>query len=200
MRSVSFIFLSVALLASARAQSPTRLEAPAAPPVTGGEITIDELQGMIISGTSVFSGHTRWSGDNIVRPMQMNKRWRLQILPGGSIRGTLDETGRIGNEPYTAHYANSSIINHTDMKPDVTGPRAVVWTFEGNTLTGLRVYERGASISKIVLSRIGSSLRCTQIGSFIKEVGAGNPTHKAYRLGGHRELIGMKQISFDVPH
>jgi len=82
------------------------------------------------------------------------------------------------------------------MTPEAIGARAAVVTLEGNTLIFLRVFEKGGRIVKIMLNRIGSGLGCSAAGSYVQEVGAGNPKAKAPKvMGGHYELIGMKQTS-----
>lgn len=196
MRCVIFMLLSVALLVSAGAQAPADREAPTGPPVIGQAITIEDLRGVLISVAISYAGRTRWSGDNVVRPIQFGWRIKAQIRSAGNIDWSNDTSTRIGNDKwYPMHYSFSDMIGRPNTKPEIAGAPAVVWTFEDNTLTLLRVFEKGGRVTKITVSRVGSSLNCTATSSFVNEAGAGNPTIKAPILGGYREYIGMNQTS-----
>jgi len=193
MRLLHPISLAV-FLVSARAQS---FAQPQPPSGSGQEITIDNLQGTIISAVIEYSGRVRWSGDNIVRPLRHNWRLKMQIDQGGSFKSTADTESWVAGRKFTEHFPSQlGSIGRPNTKPERIGARAAVMTLEGNTLTLLRVFERGGRIVKIMLSRIGSGFGCTATGTYVQEIGAGNPKAKAPRaLGGHYELIGMKQTS-----
>jgi len=200
MRVLLSLLMFVAVLVSARAQSPAQPQPSPDPQGTSEEIGIDDLQSTIITFDIGFTGHTRWSGDNIVRPMQFKQRFKVYIGPGGSISWTTDENGRVSGSWYSGpelHLSYSALIGRTDTKPEKFGKRAIVWTLEGNILTYLRVFERGGKIVKIMLSRSDSSLGCAVTSAYLQEVGVGNPMIKAGRQkqGGYREYIGMKQTS-----
>jgi len=198
MRAVLSLVLSVAVLVSARAQSPARPETPSSTPGSFEEITIDNLQGVKISITIAYIGRTRWSSDNIVRTIQYSWRSKAQIGSAGAIEWTNDTSVRIGNDKwYPWHNSFSDIIGRPNAKPELSrdGARAVIWAFEDNILTLLRVFEKGGRITKLMFRRVGSNLDCTVTSSFLNEGGAGNPTIKAPIQGGYREYIGMKQTS-----
>ena len=198
MRAVLSLLLSVAVLVCARAQSPVDLVTPSGPPPgTGQEITIDDLRGIIINITVMYSGRIRWSVDNIVRTHRLHQKIRAQIGPGGSIRWTVRLDSWADGKPFVySPDVRSGIIGRSDTGPTSTGARAAVWTFDRNTLTLLRVFERGGRILRIAFDRIGSGLNCTATGSFLQELGAGNPKFRdPSGKGGYHELIGMKQTS-----
>ena len=138
MRCVIFMLVSVALLVSALAQSPTQPQPPSDPPPGGGEeITIDDLQGVTITCVIEAMGRTRWSGDKKIGPTQHHSRMVTHIGPGGTVRWTTDVSVRIDNKwDHPWHYSFSEIIGQPNTKPDArSGARAVVLTFESNTLT-----------------------------------------------------------------
>lgn|SRR5262245_10549697 len=196
MRLVYLILLSVALLVSALAQSPTQPQPPSdSSPGAGEEITIDDLQGVTISSVIEEAGRSRWSGDKIIRRIHQSSRMITHIGSSGAIKWTVDVSTRIDNKSYPRRYSFSAIIDRPNTTPDMTGARAVVWTFESNTLTLLRVFEKGGRIIKITFNRVGAGFGCTATSSYLNEAGAGYPTIKTMVVGGHMEYIGVKQSS-----
>jgi hypothetical protein len=77
--------------------------------------------------------------------------------------------------------------------PGQTEDSKVLWVLEGNTLTGLNVFEVGGRATKFTLNRSGGSgFSCSVDAPFMKEVGAGHTTSSAAK-GGKAEIIKIRQ-------
>ncbi len=68
----------------------------------------------------------------------------------------------------------------------------MLWALDGNTLTGLNVFEVGGRATKFTLNRTGSRLSCSVEAPFMKEVGAGN-TRTSAAKGGKAEVLKIRQ-------
>ncbi len=181
--------LAVLLMSGwARAQSDAKSDKAA-------DIKLDELAGITLSGEIVYAGRGRWSGDNVVRPYHQTWQFNIQLGKETSIKWTLVVHMKRGEKARTTHFSHSATINRPDTKSEVIGARAVVWTYEDNALTLLRVFDRGGRTVKMMLVRTELGMSCVAHGAYFQEVGKGNPMHKAANGRGYLELIGVKQVS-----
>jgi len=89
MRSVSCGILLVAISLAVSSGSQIEAQVRTDTEAKLQEITIDDLQGSVINGTIAYAGQGRWSGDNIVRPLQQVWQFRAQIGPEAAIKWTV---------------------------------------------------------------------------------------------------------------
>jgi hypothetical protein len=164
-----------------------------APHSKGGTIGINDLDGVTIDATIGWAGQVRWSVDNAVYPAGLKWTWRVEIGPGGTVSTFLTREVRGGGMAKTTNFSGSSVIGRPKQGSNAQSVRTDVWTYRENTLTLLRVFDRGGQIVHIKLARDASGLRCTIRGSFATEVGAGSLKTKNLFGPGHLETLSMKQ-------
>src|SRR5262245_47350176 len=97
--AVLFIQPSLAL---AQSVSPPADKAP--------EIKLEDLQGTTLTGAIVYSGRTRWSGDNVVRPQYQNWQFKIQLGKDASIKWSMVVHSKHGEVRSTNHFSHSAVI------------------------------------------------------------------------------------------
>lgn len=174
----------------ALAQSPS--ENAAAP---SAEITIADLQNVVVTAQANYSGQIRWSGESVTHQFQQHGAFRITIGPGHAMRVVVENENRWdGQLKGRRRFDDKGTIGVPASNNEQIGVRRALWVLEGNTLTILRVYERGGRISKVVFSRSANGLSCTFTSSYAVESGAGNPRILAPEQGGYYDFIGVKQV------
>ena len=158
-----------------------------AAPLKAQSLTTVELEGVVLTGAVNYSGTFRRSG--ITYDADIVRRFTIRIGAQGAISmAVVREVHWQG----TVTKLNRSFAGKIGV-PGQTEDSKVLWVLEGNTLTGLNVFEVGGRATKFTLNRSGGSgFSCSVDAPFMKEVGAGHTTSSAAK-GGKAEIIKIRQ-------
>jgi hypothetical protein len=141
---------------------------------------------VVLTGAVNYSGTFRRAGftydANIVR------RFTVKLGPQGAIKASFV---REVHWQGTVTKLNRSFSGKIGV-PGQTEDSKMLWALDGNTLTGLNVFEVGGRATKFTLNRAGSGLSCSVEAPFMNEVGAGH-TRSSAAKGGKAEVIKIRQ-------
>lgn len=159
------------------------------------DIGLGDLQGSAIHASINWAGRSRWSENNKVYAGE--NRWRLKVEIGEKGLGSTSLTREVRGAGRVAvyNYSGSGYIGQVSTRANRDGAGASVWSYKDNTLTFLKVFERGGRIVEIKLARTGHELACTLHGAYLKENGASNVKVKNPFGPGYIEVLSMKQTS-----
>jgi hypothetical protein len=164
-------------------------------PANAQSVTLENLQGKVISTRVRFSGTFRnpkgTAPGTILVTMQIRigpadaltvkyARTATAHTPVGDKTGTLtrDLSGRIGI-------------------PGKTVDATYLWLLDGDQLVNLNVREVGGYKTVITLGRSGESLVCRVTTTYAAEVGSGPGKTTSAARGGKVEVLAQKQTSSD---
>jgi hypothetical protein len=157
-----------------------------AAPLKAQSLTAVELEGVVLTGAVNYSGTFRRTG--ITYDADIVRRFTVKVGPQGAISvAVVREVHWQG----TVTRLNRSFTGKIGV-PGQTEDSKTLWVLEGNTLTGLNVFEVGGRATKFTLNRSGSGHSCSVEAPFMKEVGAGHTKSSAAK-GGKAEILKIRQ-------
>jgi hypothetical protein len=155
-------------------------------PVAAQTLTPAELEGLVLSGAVNYTGTFRRAG--FTYDADIVRRFSVKIGAQGSIN-----TSVVREVHYqgTVTKLNRSFSGKIGV-PGQTEDSKVLWILEGNTLTGLNVFDVGGRSTKFTIKRAGAGFSCSVVAPFMQEMGAGNTKTSAAK-GGKAEILKIRQ-------
>ena len=155
-------------------------------PLAAQSLAPADLEGLVLTGAVNYSGTFRRAG--LTYDADIVRRFTVKIGSQGTI-----STSVVREVHYqgTVTKLNRSFSGKLGV-PGQTEDSKVLWVLEGNTLTGLNVFDVGGRSTKFTLKRAGSEFTCSVVAPFMQEMGAGNTKTSAAK-GGKAEILKIRQ-------
>jgi len=185
------LFAALPALAQAQPATPPGKAPPNAQP-EGKAISIEDLQGVTISGVVNYAGRFRTNLGESTSTIVWNYRLKVGPGPAVAMSYTRNVHWQAKDGPKTASLSKS--LTGTIGVPREAGKEATLWLLDGNTLVLLRVFEVGGVAMRIALTQKGSDLSCSATAPMARETGAGNTRTQA-AVGGKVEMLSIRQTS-----
>jgi hypothetical protein len=174
------------------ATPPASASAPAHPSLE--VITLDELTGGTITGVVHYDTTVRKDGKS--QSGEGDWTFYIRFEPKGVLRSTVTwQAAFPGKRPPQQKYFNTDTIGVPSTKRDQDGARSVVWLYEDNTLTQLRVYDAGGRRVLFKFARSSQGIQCTVESIFMKEDARKPPTIAGWEVLSRRQTRSTCRVS-----
>jgi len=145
------------------------ITSPAAWAQADTRITFADLDGTVIQATIVRE-QTLLRGNRQISNSRQSD-WRIIIGPGDRIEYKLDAISHTKAGPRKAKPIHTVLRLEQPREAAQLGGGHMVWVFEDQTLTNLRVYKGGAFKRTFAFARSGNGLSCSATETLARETG-----------------------------
>jgi hypothetical protein len=154
---------------------------------TTSGIALDELEGTTLEGVIHYANRVRRDGRTFSGTADW--RYRIDIRKKGELHVVVTWQAVFpGKKPRPQRYNNVETVGVPNTKRDQDGARSVLWLFENDTLTLLRVYDAGGRRIDFKLARAEQGFRCGVKSAFMTENAKLAPRIAGWEVLERREL------------
>ncbi len=165
----------------------TALEAQEGAATAPPSIALDELEGTTLEGVIHYANRVRRDGRTFAGTADW--RYRIDIRKKGELHVlVIWQAVFPGKKPPLQRYNNIETVGVPNTKRDQDGARSVLWLFEKDTLTLLRVYDAGGRRIDFKLARAGQGFSCGVKSAFMTEDAKLVPKIAGWEILERREL------------
>jgi len=144
------------------------VEAQDAATTTPPAISLDELEKTALEGVIHYANRVRRDGR--VFSGTADWRYRIEIRAKGELHVLVTWHAMFpGGKGSVQRFDNIEVVGAPTTKRDQDGARSVLWLFEADTLTLLRVYDVGGRRIDFKLARSEHGFRCDVQSAFMTE-------------------------------